>query len=208
LPPSSFGEGACPAHVRSRGVESREVGVAVRFTRFGRSRPWCIPLSLRRQEPRRAFLHAPRLSPRVADADPPHVMSTTTLEEPLTKRYRPLTSLVAASGTDHRLQPTHRYPEHHASPCDDPRAWWFHPSASIDSPPAGKGEWSDDARRLKESARNPACLRLQDPAACLIWEDSARDLRTHSPLRRYLPRQSRGFRYRKGNLARARSRTV
>lgn len=41
----------------------------------------------------------------------------------------------------------------------------------------------------------------------LIWEDSAHDLRTHSPLFHRRPRQSRGLRYRIDDFARARSRT-
>jgi len=44
-----------------------------------------IPYLLSRQEPRRANLHGPQLSPRSADANSPRMVSPTTLEEPLSR---------------------------------------------------------------------------------------------------------------------------
>jgi len=114
------------------------------------------------------------------------------------------------SGTDHRLQPTHRCPNcptHLAM-----RLWTiggFTRVASTASRPAGKGETSERCKTSETvfmKSREPLHSRV--PIMRLIWEDCAHDQRTHSPLLPHRPRQSRGLRTRTGELARARSRTA
>ena len=66
-------------------------------------------LCVRRQALRRASLHVSQPSLRAVDADPSRMVPYTTLEEP---EPRGTTSDVSCrfSGTDYRLQPTHRCP--------------------------------------------------------------------------------------------------
>jgi len=109
LPPSSFGEGACSAHDHSRGVESREVRVAIRFTRFGRSPSWRIPSrfvgrrSVELPCTSRRFRCGPRMLILRTWCRPPRWKN-------LNQKVPTSDVLCRFSGTGHRLQPTHRCP--------------------------------------------------------------------------------------------------
>jgi len=165
----------------ARAWNSREVGVAIRFARFGQSR--CFGASLTRFVGKcpAGRLHVPRLSPRSADADPPRSASPAVLEEPepkWTNLWRPC----RLAGTDHRLQPTHRCPTRARTlRCSYVRG--FTCLASSASRPPGKGRSSDDAGRLKRYREYLRYFHNVDADSALkTVENFARNLRTRSPV--------------------------
>lgn len=199
--------GACSVQTRSRGLETREVGFAIRYARFGR---FTLDTSLGAKSAgappgqpctSRSFRHDPRMLTPRAWCRPPRWRSLSR-EEPSSDVPCRLT------GTAHRLQPTHRCrTDAHTLRCLRLRG--LTRSASAASRWPRKGTPSDDAGRLEGYRDTSQAFAPVRPcqALCLIRTRSPACAPVRSLLHRS-PRQLRGFRTRQSRVLRARSLSI
>jgi hypothetical protein len=97
-------------------------------------------------------LHVPQLSPRSADADPPRTTSPVDAGGACNRKEPTSDVPCRSSGTDHRLQPTHRCLRTPLAPCDARKRTTDSPEKP--APPSDlpvRDGHSNDARRLKRS---------------------------------------------------------